>query len=56
MIVTDLRKRIAERLDPLSAWEPGTVPAQSDFDLNPEFRPAEPPRGGLTGAVSQVSR
>ncbi len=43
MISVDLRRRIAERLDPVSSWDPNAAPAQSDFDLNPEFRPATLP-------------
>jgi 8-oxo-dGTP pyrophosphatase MutT (NUDIX family) len=38
-----LRRLIAERLDPLAAWNPVERPDWSDYDLNPEFRPAERP-------------
>ena len=44
MIVKDLRERIAARLDPLDSWDPASEPPQSDFDLNPEFRPGDRPR------------
>ena len=44
MIVRNLRERIIERLDPISSWDPLAVATHSDFDLNPEFRPASPPR------------
>ena len=38
--MNDLRARVTAVLDPLSA-EPALKPGQSDFDLNPDARPAE---------------
>jgi 8-oxo-dGTP pyrophosphatase MutT (NUDIX family) len=43
MSVEDLRTRIAERLDPADSWDPAGLPGHSDFDLNPQFRPTDPP-------------
>jgi 8-oxo-dGTP pyrophosphatase MutT (NUDIX family) len=39
----ELRGRIAARLDPLHAWDAAGHIAHSDFDLSPQFRPAERP-------------
>ena len=38
-----LRDQLAAVLDPLDGWTPAGEPAHSDFDLNPEFRPARRP-------------
>lgn len=43
MEASDLRARLAAALDPLDSWNPADPAAHSDFDLNPEFRPAERP-------------
>lgn len=39
----DLWDRLGAALDPVENWSPERAAAQSDFDLNPEFRPAERP-------------
>ena len=36
MSLVSLRERLIERLAPTSAWRPNSLPARSDFDLNPE--------------------
>lgn len=41
--MTALRQRLVEALDPVAGWRPAAVPVHSDFDLNPEFRPADRP-------------
>lgn len=38
-----LRSRLIAALDPLDSWNPAALPAHSDFDLNPEFRPTDRP-------------
>jgi len=41
--LAEFRAWLESRLDPVGAWDPGAVVAHSDFDLSPEFRPAETP-------------
>lgn len=43
MTAEELQALIAARLDPVDSWDPAAAPDYSDFDLNPEFRPAEKP-------------
>jgi 8-oxo-dGTP pyrophosphatase MutT (NUDIX family) len=38
----ELRDLVASKLDAPEAWSRASVPARSDFDLNPGFRPAAP--------------
>lgn len=39
----DLWRDLAAALDPVESWSPERAAAGSDFDLSPEFRPAERP-------------
>lgn len=41
--MSSLRERLIAALDPLDSWNPAGEAAHSDFDLNPEFRPAHRP-------------
>jgi 8-oxo-dGTP pyrophosphatase MutT (NUDIX family) len=43
MSPAEVRDRIAAALDPVDSWDPAAGPSHSDFDLNPEFRPAQRP-------------
>lgn len=43
MTAEELKALIAARLDPVEGWDPAARPDYSDFDLNPEFRPATRP-------------
>lgn len=39
----DLRDWLTSALEPLDAWTPAAAAVNSDFDLNPEFRPTDRP-------------